>query len=178
MAMGKKSESIIWENKRFVSFKEVLSILMYRNLLKSKQMLAHQVLELFCCIAITNASKSLTAMQQRYASIEQEVLAVVPGCQRFHQYIYGKKVVIQSDHKPLEVIMKKPLHNTSPRLQRMLLSLQKYIDLVWYLFLAEKENILADTLSHTPGRDDRWHNRRRIDSPSTYGVWKCFDNKI
>ena len=103
---------------------------MYRNLLKSKQMLAHQVLELFCCIAITNASKSLTAMQQRYASIEQEVLAVVPGCQRFHQYIYGKKVVIQSDHTPLEVIMKKPLHNTSPRLQRMLLSLQKYIDLV------------------------------------------------
>ena len=104
---------------------------MYRNLLKSKQMQAHQVLELFCCIAITNASKSLTAMQQRYAPIEQEVLAVVPGCQRFHQYIYGKKVVIQSDHKPLEVIMKKLLHNTSPRLQRMLLSLQKYIDLVY-----------------------------------------------
>ena len=94
-------------------------------------MQAHQVLELFCCIVTTNASKSLTAMQQRYAPIEQEVLAVVPGCQRFHQYIYGKKVVIQSDHKPLEVIMKKPLHNTSPRLQRMLLSLQKYIDLVY-----------------------------------------------
>ena len=66
-------------------------------------------------------------------------------CQRFHHYIYGKKV-ITSDHKPLEAMMKKPLKNTTPQLQRMLLSLQKYaIDLVC---LAGKENILADTLSH------------------------------
>ena len=74
------------------------------------------------------------------------MLAVVFGCQRFHQYIYGKKVIIQSDPKPLEAIMKKPLQNTPPQLQRMLLSLQKYdTDLV---YLAGKENILADTLSH------------------------------
>ena len=58
-----------------------------------------------------------------------------------------KKVIIYSDCKPLEALMKKPLQNT-PRLQRMLLDLQKYdIDLV---YLAEKENILVDTfLSHT-----------------------------
>ena len=75
------------------------------------------------------------------------MLAMVFGCQRFHQYIYGKKVIIQSDHKPLETIMKKPLQNTPPQLQRMLLSLQKYdTDLV---YLAGKENILADTLSRT-----------------------------
>ena len=73
------------------------------------------------------------------------MLAVVFGRQRFHQCIYGKKVIIRSGHKPLEAIMKKPLQNTSPRLQRMLLSLQKNdIDLV---YLAGKENILADTLS-------------------------------
>ena len=66
------------------------------------------------------------------------MLAMVFGCQRFHQYLYGKKEIIQSDHKPLEAIMKKPLHNTLSRLQRMLLSLQKYdIDLV---YLAGKEN--------------------------------------
>ena len=95
---------------------------------------------------IANTSKSLTATQQRYAPIEQEMLAVVLGFRRFHQYIYGKKVTIQSDHKPLEAIIKKPPQNTPPRLQRMLLSLQKYdTDLV---YLAGKENILADTLSH------------------------------
>ena len=70
---------------------------------------------------------------------------MVFGRQRFHQYIYGMKVMIRSGHKPLEAIMTKPLQNASPRLQRMLLSLQKnYIDLV---YLAGKENILADTLS-------------------------------
>ena len=42
------------------------------------------------------------------------MLAVVFGCQRFHQYQYGKKVTIQSDHKLLEAIMKKPLQNTPP----------------------------------------------------------------
>ena len=63
---------------------------------------------------------------------------------KISQYIYGKKVTILSDHKPLEAIMK-PLQNTPPLLQRLLLSLQKYgIDLV---YLAGKENILADTLS-------------------------------
>ena len=95
---------------------------------------------------IAYASKYLTAMQQRYAPIEQEILAVVFGCQRFHQYIYRKNVTVQSDHKPLEVIMKKPLQNAPPRLQGILLSFQKYdIDLV---YLVGKENILADTLSH------------------------------
>ena len=75
------------------------------------------------------------------------MLAVAFGCQRFHQYIYGKKVTIPSDHKPLEAIVKKPLQNTPPPLQIMLLSLQKYdIDLV---YLAGKENIFADTLSCT-----------------------------
>ena len=94
---------------------------------------------------VAYASKSLTPTQQRYAIIEQEMLAVVFGCQRFHQYIYGKKVQIESDHKPLESIMKKALQNTPPRLQRMLLVLQKYdMDLK---YLAGKENILADTLS-------------------------------
>ena len=54
-------------------------------------------------------------------------------------------MTIQSDHKPLEAIVKKPLQNTPPPLQMMLLSLQKYdIDLV---YLAGKENILADTLT-------------------------------
>ena len=43
---------------------------------------------------IAYTSKSLTAMQQRYTPIEQEMLVVVFGCQRFHHYIHGKKVII------------------------------------------------------------------------------------
>ena len=75
---------------------------------------------------IAYASKSLTPTQQRYVIIEQEMLAVVFACQRFHQYIYGKKVQIESDDKPLKLIMKKAMQNTPFRFQRMLLTLQKY----------------------------------------------------
>ena len=47
-------------------------------------------------------------------------------CTRFHQYVYGRKTEVHSDLKPLESIMKKSLSSAPPRLQRMLLQLQKY----------------------------------------------------
>ena len=46
----------------------------------------------------------MNATQQNYAQIEKELLAVLFACKRFHQYIYGKKMVVESDHKPLEAI--------------------------------------------------------------------------
>lgn len=46
--------------------------------------------------------------------------------EKFHKYTYGRKVTVQSDHKPLEHIHKKPLLSAPKRLQRMLLRLQKY----------------------------------------------------
>ena len=112
-------------------------------------MLVNQGLELYLLMQegkpIAFASRSLTTTQQRYAPIEQELLAVVFGCERFHKYIYGKQVKVFSNHKPLERIFKNALQNTPHRLQRMLLSLQKYdIELS---YLSGKENIVADTLS-------------------------------
>ena len=87
----------------------------------------------------------MTATQERYTQIEKELLAVVFACERFHQYIYGKLVVVHSDHKPLESIMKKPLSTAPARLQRMLLRLQKYdINLI---YKPGKDLKIADTLS-------------------------------
>ena len=94
---------------------------------------------------VSYASRAMTEAQKRYAMIEKELLAVAFGCERYHQYIYGSKVSTQSDHKHLESILKKPLANTPPRLQRMLLRLQKYdIDLT---YKPGKEMLLVDTLS-------------------------------
>ena len=56
---------------------------------------------------IAFASKSLSDTEQRYANIERELLAVVFGCERFHTYVFGKQVTIESDHKPLETIQLK-----------------------------------------------------------------------
>ena len=54
-------------------------------------------------------------------------------------------VTVESDHKPLEAITKKQLSATPPRLQRMLLQLQKYTFTL--IHKPGKEMLLADTLS-------------------------------
>ena len=75
---------------------------------------------------IAYASRSLTETEQRWFQIEKELLAIVFAAERFHQYIYGKEVAVESDHKPLETILKKPIENTSPQIQLMLLRLLRY----------------------------------------------------
>ena len=90
----------------------------------------------------------MTATQEQYAQIEKELFAVVFPCERFHQYIYGKSIVVHSNHKPLESIMKKPLSAAPARLQRMLLRLQKYdIIIIIIIYKPGKDLKIADTLS-------------------------------
>ena len=94
---------------------------------------------------IAFASKAMTETEQRYANIERELLAVVYGCERFHTYVFGKKFIVETDHKPLEQIQKKSLANTPPRLQRMMLRLQHYD--VEIIYKPGKEMALPDMLS-------------------------------
>lgn len=92
------------------------------------------------------ASRTLTDAQRRYAQVEKEMLAIVFACERFHQYVYGQKgVVVESDHKPLESIFKKPLMSVPARLQRMLMRVQGYDLIVTYV--PGKFMYIADMLS-------------------------------
>ena len=76
---------------------------------------------------VAYASRALTAAESRYAQIEKELLAIVFACEHFEAYIYGRDGVhIETDHKPLEMIVLKPLDKAPKRLQQMLLRLQKY----------------------------------------------------
>ena len=70
---------------------------------------------------VAHASRALSSAETRYAQIEKELLAVVFAFTKFHQYVYSKDVIVESDHKPLEAILKKSLAAAPPRLQRMLL---------------------------------------------------------
>ena len=65
--------------------------------------------------------------------------------ERFNQYTYGRKVFVESDHKPLEIIHKKPLISAPKRLQRMFLRLRKYALEITYK--PGKEMFVADALS-------------------------------
>ena len=95
---------------------------------------------------IAYASRALTETEQNWPQIDKELLAIVHGFEKFHSYVYGRPIDVQTDHNPLVSIIKKELHRASPRLQRLLLRLMKYrIKRVSYV--PGKFLYLADTLS-------------------------------
>ena len=90
------------------------------------------------------ASRSLSSAEKNYAQIEKELLAIVYGCTKFDQYVYGKKVNVHTDHKSLEALFKKPLLQAPQRLQQMMLRLQRHDLQVEYE--PGKNMFIADTL--------------------------------
>lgn len=90
-------------------------------------------------------SRSLNETQKGYAQIERELLAILFGCEKFYQYIFAKAFTVETDHKPLVSIIKKPLQSCPARLQRMLLQLKKFdFNLV---YKPGKKLVIADLLS-------------------------------
>lgn len=100
---------------------------------------------------IAYASRSFTETEQRYAPIEKELLAIVFGLERFHQYVYGRQTTVHTDHKPLVTVVKKDINKVSGRMQLMLLKIMKYRPIVQYV--PGKEMFLIDTLSRAFLRD-------------------------
>ena len=99
------------------------------------------------------SSRVMTQTEQNYAQIEKELLAIVYACEKFDQYIFGRSnVIVQSDHKQLETIFKKPIHSSPKRLQRMRLRLQNYDIQVEYK--KGETMFLADTLSRAHLKDE------------------------
>jgi len=95
---------------------------------------------------ISFASRTLSKTEQQYAQIEKECLAIVFACNKFNQYIAGKEeIIVESDHKPLQIIFKKSILTAPQRLQRMLLRLQRYNLRVTYK--PGSQMYLADHLS-------------------------------
>lgn len=71
---------------------------------------------------------------------------MVFGSERFHDFLYGQNVLtVGSDHKPLEAMLKKPIHQAPLRLQKMILRTKLYAVNVKYV--PGRSLVLADTLS-------------------------------
>lgn len=103
-------------------------------------------------LPVAYASKALTTVQQSYSQIEKELLAVLFGCEKFYHYVYGKNFVVETDHKPLIAIAKKNLEQCPPRLQRMLLRLQRFD----FVLVYKKGELMyvSDTLSRSCNKSD------------------------
>ncbi|XP_064464481.1 uncharacterized protein K02A2.6-like [Ornithodoros turicata] len=78
---------------------------------------------------VAHASKTLTSAETKYAQVEREALTIIFGVRKFHQYLWGRRFVLYTDHKPLTTIFgpRKGIPvSTASRLQRWALILMSY----------------------------------------------------
>ena len=88
-------------------------------------------------------SRALSSSEANYSTTEKEFLAIVWAFQRFHPYVHGSPVVVETDHKPLLGLLLKA--HPPGRLLRWSLALQEYTFTLE--FRKGTENTLADSLS-------------------------------
>lgn len=98
---------------------------------------------------VSYASRAMTETERRYAQIEKEALAVTWACERFANYILGKRILVETDHKPLVPILnKKDLDTLPPRVLRFRLRMARFDYVAEYL--PGKLLYTADALSRAP----------------------------
>ena len=71
----------------------------------------------------------------------------------FHQYIYSREIILETDYKPLISIARRNLSDCPSRIQRLLLKLQPYTSEL--IFTSGKLLVWADLLSRAsnPNRE-------------------------
>ena len=53
---------------------------------------------------VAYASRTLSASERNYSQLEKEALTLIFGIHKFHQYLYGRKLTLVTDHQPLTTI--------------------------------------------------------------------------
>ena len=104
------------------------------------------------------ASRSMTETERRYAQIEKEALAATWACEKFSDFVLGKHILLETDHKPLVPLLGvKDLHCLPPRVLRFRLRLDRFSFDITHV--PGKELYTADTLSRAP-----LHSKISVDS--------------
>lgn len=92
---------------------------------------------------VAYASRGLNKSEIIYPTIEKELLAIVWAVKHFRPYLYGRRFIIRTDHKPLVYLFN--MRDPSSRLLKFRLALEEYDFTVEYV--RGKENAVADALS-------------------------------
>ncbi|KAF2900761.1 hypothetical protein ILUMI_05426, partial [Ignelater luminosus] len=97
----------------------------------------------------------LSSAEKNYAQIEREALAIVFGLKKYHNYLFGRRLELVTDHSPLTIIFGKKKNvsvTAAVRLQRWAILLSAYDYQIVYKKGADIPN--ADALSRLPLPDD------------------------
>ena len=95
------------------------------------------------------ASRTLREVERKYSTIEKELLACVWGIEKFKPYLWGRKFVLKTDHKPLvEILSGRKIKNATARISRLTVKLLEYNFTVVYI--PGRQNSRADCLSRLP----------------------------
>ena len=116
-ALFRKGEKSRWEEAQEIAFRQA------KKLLSSTELLVHYNPELpliLHCDAsayglgavlshqmgteerpIAFTSRTMNPAERNYSMVEKEGLAVIYAVQKFHQYLWGQKFTVVTDHKPL-----------------------------------------------------------------------------
>ena len=101
------------------------------------------------------ASKTLSKTEKNYSQIEKEGLAIIFGVKKFHQFIFGRKFYLYTDHKPLLTIFsptKGISSTTANRIQRWALLLSGYNYTI--IYKNTKNHANADSFSRLPVKEE------------------------
>ena len=98
---------------------------------------------------VAYSSKSMTETERRYSQIEKEALALVWACEKFEDYVLGKEIQLETDHKPLVPLLGRThLDCLPPRILRFRLRLMRFSYSICHV--PGKELYTADALSRAP----------------------------
>lgn len=172
--LTKKDVPFVWgkaQQDSFVTLRETLCsppVLSYFDVNKPITLSVDASSEGLGCVLVQDerpvayGSRALTETEKMYSQIEKESLAIVFGCHKFNQYLFGQKFVVETDHKPLIPIFKKPMNKIPPRVQRMRISLHNFDFELKYV--PGKKLFVADHLSRSHLKSTDSSNEEKIEA--------------
>ncbi|UYV76749.1 K02A2.6-like [Cordylochernes scorpioides] len=125
---------------------------------------------------VAYSSRTMTPTEKRYAQIEKEALAITWACERFQDFLLGKRFPIEIDPKTLiPLFSTKELSSLTPRLQRFRMRMMRFgFEIV---HIPGKELLDADALSRQPILTTKGGENERPTSAHINAVLSCITDK-